>query len=51
MEREHALRDDQYNKIRDLLPSKKSNCGVTLKDNRLFIEFAKRVHLSETFQR
>jgi len=32
------LRDDQWERIKDMLPGKPSDCGVTAKDNRLFIE-------------
>lgn len=32
------LRDDQWERIRDLLPGKASDRGVTAKDNRLFVE-------------
>lgn len=32
------LRDDQWERIKDLLPGKATDCGVTAKDNRLFIE-------------
>jgi len=32
------LRDDQWERIKDLLPGKAIDCGVTAKDNRLFIE-------------
>lgn len=32
------LRDDQWERIKDLLPGRASDCGVTAKDNRLFIE-------------
>ena len=32
------LRDDQWERIKDLLPGKASDPGVTGKDNRLFIE-------------
>lgn len=38
MQRRHALRDDQWDKIKDSLPGKESDCGVTAKDNRLFID-------------
>ena len=38
MTRRHALRDDQWEKIKDLLPGKPSDVGVTAKDNRLFVE-------------
>lgn len=33
-----VLRDDQWERIAHLLPGKKGDCGVTAKDNRLFIE-------------
>lgn len=36
--RRYALRDDQWNKIKDLLPGRKETVGVTAKDNRLFID-------------
>lgn len=36
--RRYALRDDQWEEIRDLLPGCKESVGVTAKDNRLFIE-------------
>lgn len=32
------LRDDQWEQIKDLLPGKASDCGVTASDNRQFIE-------------
>ena len=32
------LRDDQWERIKDLLPGKASDPGVTAKDNRLFLE-------------
>ena len=32
------LRDDQWERIKGLLPGKATDCGVTAKDNRLFIE-------------
>ncbi len=32
------LRDDQWERIKDLLPGKACDRGVTAKDNRLFIE-------------
>ena len=32
------LRDDQWDRIKDVLPGKKGDCGVTAKDNRLFVE-------------
>ncbi len=34
----YALRDDQWESIKDFLPGKKSDVGVTAKDNRLFVE-------------
>ncbi len=33
-----VLRDDQWGRLKDLLPGKASDCGVTAKDNRLFVE-------------
>ena len=36
--RRYALRDDQWEKIKTLLPGKKNDPGVTAKDNRLFVE-------------
>lgn len=32
------LRDDQWYKIEPLLPGKSTDCGVTAKNNRLFLE-------------
>ena len=29
------LRDDQWERIKDLLPGKATDCGMTAKDNRL----------------
>lgn len=36
--RRHRLRDDQWDRIRDLLPGRFGSVGVTAKDNRLFVE-------------
>jgi len=33
-----SLRDDQWERIRPLLPGKQTDCGVTAKDNRTFLE-------------
>ena len=33
-----VLRNDQWDRIMDLLPGKPGDCGVTAKDNRLFTE-------------
>lgn len=38
MGKRYALRDDQWNRIKDLLPGREGNRGVTAKDNRLFVE-------------
>ncbi len=38
MKRRYALRDDQWERIRDLLPGRAGHVGVTAKDNRLFVE-------------
>ena len=32
------LRDDQWERIKDWLPGQATDCGVTAKDNRLFVE-------------
>lgn len=37
MDTKGMLRDDQWEKIKDMLPGKESDCGVSA-DNRLFIE-------------
>ena len=34
----HALRDDQWERIRDLLPGRVGSVGVTARDNRRFVE-------------
>ena len=36
--RRYALRDDQWERIRDLLPGREGDVGVTATDNRLFVE-------------
>ena len=36
--RRYALRDDQWNRIKNLLPGKAGDVGVTAKDNRLFVD-------------
>ena len=36
--RRYGLRNDQWQKIEQLLPGKKGDVGVTAKDNRLFVE-------------
>ena len=38
MSKRYALRDDQWNRIKDLLPDRQETVGVTAKDNRLFID-------------
>jgi transposase len=38
MTRRYALRDDQWERIKNLLPGREETVGVTAKDNRLFIE-------------
>ena len=38
MTRRYALRDDQWDRINDLLPGRPGHVGVTAKDNRLFVE-------------
>ena len=36
--RRYALRDDQWERIKDLLPGREGTVGVTAQDNRLFVE-------------
>ena len=36
--RRYALRDDQWDRIKDVLPGRDGHVGVTAKDNRLFVE-------------
>ncbi len=36
--RRYGLRDDQWERIRDLLPGREGHAGVTAADNRLFVE-------------
>ena len=38
MARRYALRDDQWERIKSLLPGSEQWVGVTAKDNRLFVE-------------
>ena len=33
-----VLRDDQWDRIEDLLSGKATDCGVTAQNNRLFVE-------------
>ena len=36
--RRYGLRDDQWDRIKDLLPGREGAVGVTATDNRLFVE-------------
>ena len=36
--RRYALRDDQWDRIKDILPGREGHVGVTAKDNRVFVE-------------
>ena len=36
--RRYALRDDQWDRIKDILPGREGHVGVTARDNRLFVE-------------
>jgi len=38
MLRRYGLRDDQWERFKDLLPGREATVGVTAKDNRLFID-------------
>jgi transposase len=34
----YGLRDDQWDRIKDILPGRQESVGTTAKDNRLFVE-------------
>lgn len=36
--RRYGLRDDQWERIKDLLPGREGHVGVTARDNRVFVE-------------
>ncbi len=36
--RRYGLRDDQWNRIKDLLPGREGHVGVTARDNRRFVD-------------
>ena len=36
--RRYALRDDQWDRIKDILPGRDGHVGVTARDNRLFVD-------------
>ena len=38
MARRYALREDQWERIRELLPGREGHVGGTARDNRLFVE-------------
>jgi len=38
MTKRYALRDDQWERIKDMLPGQEGSVGATAKDNRLFVE-------------
>jgi transposase len=38
MNRRYALRDDQWDRIKDFLPGREGHVGATARDNRLFVE-------------
>ncbi len=38
MGRRYALRDDQWECIKDMLPGREGHVGVTARDNRLFVD-------------
>ncbi len=39
MTRRYALRDDQWERIKELLPGKEGDVGVTAKDNRYEVSY------------
>ena len=47
--RRYGLRDDQWERIKDLLPGREGHVGVTAKDNRLFVEAVLFRDLPERF--
>jgi len=38
MTRRYALRDEQWEQIKELLPGREETVGVTAQNNRLFVE-------------
>jgi len=36
--RRYAIRDDQWDRIKDILPGRAGHVGVTARDNRLFVD-------------
>ena len=36
--RHYAVRDDQWDRIKDILPGREGHVGVTARDNRLFVD-------------
>jgi transposase len=36
--RRHALHDEQWERLKELLPGRPGHVGVTARDNRLFVE-------------
>ncbi len=38
IKRRYALRDDQWERIKDLLPGRVGHVGATARDNRLFVD-------------
>jgi transposase len=38
MTKRYGLREDQWDRIKDLLPGRSETVGVTARDNRLFVE-------------
>jgi transposase len=36
--RRYGLRDDQWDRMKDLLPGREGHVGVTARDNRVFVE-------------
>ena len=37
------LRDDQWQRVQDWLPGKATDCGVTAKDNRSFLDLIRAI--------
>ena len=43
-----VFRNDPWERIKDLLPGKANDCGMTAKDNRLFLKAGYTVDISQS---
>ena len=51
MTKRYALRNDQWERIKDLLPGREQTVGVTARDNRLFVQAVLLCYRAGTPQR